>query len=206
MIEIYLFINPLDESSLTIEKRYLKIIAKETEKIHFKMIPLLNPQVIQNYLVHHDISIHDLERRNQLFKTIYSACLDCKAVQLQSRLLGRKFLFELQERVGCQREEYSEQLVFSILENLKIDINLFKIDRQSKLVIDFFKVDQQVANEMGIEYFTDAVIFNYNCERDFGVLVDFDTPEDVIQELFKTDYHDGQFSDDDDNLHLYKKG
>ena len=56
---------------------------------------------------------------------------------------------------------------------------------------------------MGIENFSDAVIFNYNCERDFGVLVSFDTPDRDIVELFKTSCSRDSFSGDDTRLHLY---
>ena len=203
MIEIYLFVNPLDESSLIIENKFLDIINREKEKIHFRVIPLLNPRVIHNYMIHQDLAVQDLDNRNQLFNSIYSACLDYKAVQLQGKRLARKFLIELQNKVGRQKKNYSNKLVHSILEEIKVDLSLFKTDRQSNLVVDFFKLDQQVANEMGVEYFADAVIFNYNCERDFGVLVEADTPIDIIQELFKTDCDSVNFTTNDDQLHLY---
>lgn len=203
MIEIYLFVNPLDKASLIMEQRLLKIISGETEKIHFRVIPFLNPRVIHNYVLDQGQSIHDLAYRNQLFNSIYSACLDYKAVQLQGKKLGTKFLFEIQKQVGFFNQNYSENLVHSILESLGADIPLFTVDRQSPLIEDFFKLDQQVAQEMGIENFSDAVIFNYNCERDFGVLVSFDTPDRDIVELFKTSCSRDSFSGDDTRLHLY---
>lgn len=205
MIEIYLFINPLDKCSLKSEKKYLDLISQEKNKIHFRIIPILNPRVIQNYLLTHKLTTSDLGYRNQLFNTIYSACLDLKAVQLQGKQLGRKFLFELQKRVDSDYSRYTNELVFDILLELNINIDLFKADRESKLIVDFFKIDQQIGHEMGIEAFTDAVIFNYNCDRDFGVLVEDSTPHDIIQDLFKTDYNCNDYSsrNDDNRLHLY---
>lgn len=203
MIEIYLFVNPLDESSLKSEKKFLEIIKHEKEKIHFKVIPLLNPRVLQNYILRQNLPIHDLDNRNKLFNSIYSACLDYKAAQLQGKRLGREFLIELQTRVGCQKQTYSKYLVRSILNDLGADMSLFLNDRSSNLIIDFFKLDQQVANEMGIEDFSDAVIFNYNCERDFGVLIEADTPDDIIRDLFKTDCIEGRLSKNSDLFHLY---
>lgn len=205
MIEIYLFINPLDEQSLTAEKKYLDIIAKETEKVHFRLIPVLNPRIIQNYLVKNNITTHNLKCRNELFNTIYSACLDLKAVQLQGKQIGRAFLYELQERVGSQKDVYSKHLVTDILSSIGVDLEIYEADRASDLIVDFFKMDQQIAQEMNIESFTDAVIFNYRCDRDFGVLVTDDMPHSVIQQLFESDcsfekYYD---TDEDDRLHLY---
>lgn len=205
MIEIYLFINPLDKHSLNSEKKFLDIIQKENEKIHFRIIPILNPKVIQNYLLDYHMPTADLGFRNELFTSIYSACLDFKAVQLQGKQIGRKFLFELQKKVGQEQCAYSKELVHDILMDLKVDINLYTADRQSPLIVDFFKIDQQVAHEMGINSFSDAVIFNYNCERDFGVLVSGHAPKEIIQDLFKTDYDCERLSsiNDDDRLHLH---
>jgi len=207
MIEVYLFINPLDKSNLIIEQKYLNIIAKEKEKIHFKIVPFLNPKVFNKFLLANSISIHDLKRRNQLFSSIYSACLDCKAVQLQGTPLARKFLFELQKRLDFKDNVYSKELVHSILEDINVDMTLFFHDRKSNLIVDFFKLDLQMANEMGVEDFSDSVIFNYNCDRDFGVLVKKETPEDLVQDLFKTECANNRFTNPtDDSLHLYKKG
>ena len=203
MIEIYLFVNPLDESSLKSEKKFLEIIKQEKEKIHFKVIPLLNPRVLQNYILRQNLPSHDLDIRNYLFNTIYSACLDYKAVQLQGKRLGKDFLIELQSRVGCKKQTYSKALVRSILDDLGADMPLFVNDRSSDLIIDFFKLDQQVANEMGIEDFSDAVIFNYNCERDFGVLIEADTPIEIIKDLFKTNCLEDQLSENDNLFHLF---
>lgn len=203
MIEIYLFVNPLDESSLQTEKKFLRIIKQEEEKIHFKVIPLLNPRVLQNYLLTKKIPVHDLEFRNKLFNAIYSACLDYKAVQLQGKRLSREFLIELQSRVGKGKQPYSKALVRLILEELGADMALFVNDRSSNLVSEFFKLDQQVANEMGIEDFSDAVIFNYNCERDFGVLIDASTSEEIIKDLFKTTCLEEQLSENEKLFRLY---
>lgn len=205
MIEIYLFINPLDDQSLVAEKKYLDIIAKETEKIHFRLIPVLNPRVIQNYLITNNWTTHSLKHRNELFSTIYSACLDLKAVQLQGKQIGRTFLYELQKRVGSQKQVYSKCLVNDILMSIGVDLELYETDRASNLVVDFFKIDQQIAQEMNVTSFTDAVIFNYRCDRDFGVLVTDDMPHSVIKQLLESDcsfekYYD---SDENDRLHLY---
>lgn len=204
MIEIYLFINPIDEASLFIEKKFLHLIDQEKVKVDFRMIPLLNPRVIQNYMITKELPVHDLELRNHLFQAIYSAALDYKTVQLQGKRLGHEFLVELQKQIGFHKNTYSTKLVHSILEKLEVDMELFQSDRRSDLVVDFFKLDQQVAHEMGIEDFANAVIFNYNCERDFGVLIDADTPVDIIVELFKTDCIENRFTKDNNQLHLYR--
>lgn len=187
MVEIYLFVNPLDELCLLSEKRFLETIEKENNKVYLKLIPVLNPLIIQHYLIDNNYPTNDLTHRNQLVETIYSACLDVKAAQLQGKKMGRKFLFHLQDLVGKKKMAYSEELVDTILTKINADKETFKLDRQSKLIKDFFKIDQQVANEMGVNRFAKAVIFNYDSTRNFGVLIDAFSSSDLIKQLLKSE-------------------
>lgn len=185
MIEIYLFVNPLDDHCLLSEQRFLKAIEQESDKVYLKLIPVLNPLIIHHYLVDNNFPTNDLEYRNRLIETVYSACLDVKAAQLQGKKMGRKFLFHLQNLVGKKKMTYSEELVDQILTKINADKETFKLDRQSKLVKEFFQIDQQVANEMGINRFSKAVIFNYDSPKNFGVLIDAFSPTDLIKKLLK---------------------
>lgn len=187
MIEIYLFVNPLDDHCLLSEQRFLKAIEQESDKVYLKLIPVLNPLIIHHYLVDNNFPTNDLEYRNRLIETVYSACLDVKAAQLQGKKMGRKFLFHLQDLVGKKQMTYSEELVDQILTKINADKETFKLDRQSKLVKEFFQIDQQVANEMGINRFSKAVIFNYDSPKNFGVLIDAFSPTDLIKKLLKAD-------------------
>lgn len=191
MIEIYLFVNPLDEHCLQSEQRFLDIVKEEKQKnrkICLRFVPILNPSIIQHYLVDHDLPVNNLSFRNQLVETLYSACLDIKAAQLQGKKVGRKFLFHLQEMVGRQKRHYSKELVEEILEEIRADKSLFNSDRQSHLVKEFFQQDQKIANEMGVNRFTKAVIFNYGLDQDFGVLIDGLASIDDIKSLIQPNY------------------
>lgn len=187
MIEVYLFVNPIDDHCLLSEKRFLKAIEQENSKIYLKLIPVLNPLIIHHYLVDNNYPTNDLTFRNNLIETVYSACLDVKAAQLQGKKMGRQFLFHLQDLVGRKKMPYSEELVDNILTKINADKETFKLDRQSKLIKDFFQIDQQVANEMGITRFAKAVIFNYDTSSNFGVLIDAFSSTDLIQQFLKTE-------------------
>ncbi|MGX4685448.1 DsbA family protein [Vagococcus sp. JNUCC 83] len=187
MVEIYLFVNPLDELCLLSEKRFLKTIEKEDNKVYLKLIPILNPLIIHHYLIDNNFPTKDIHFRNQLSETIYSACLDVKAAQLQGKKIGRLFLFHLQDLVGKKKVPYSEKLVDDILNKINADKETFKLDRQSKLIKDFFKTDQKIANEMGVNRFSKAVIFNYDSSRNFGVLIDAFSSTDLIKQLLKVE-------------------
>jgi len=57
----------------------------------------------------------DLVLRNEQTNQIYAASLDYKAAQLQGKKIARDFLLKLQQRIGIERQEYSDALVKELL-------------------------------------------------------------------------------------------
>lgn len=187
MIEIYLFINPLDERSFNLEKKFLNFIKADSDWIQLRWIPILNPQVLQRYLLDNHLNKKNLIFRNQLFELLYTTCLDFKAVQLQGQALAKQFLMQLQKKILLEKNDYTDDLIEQILNDLDVDLDAFIVDRQSQLIIDFFQMDQQIAHEMKVECFSSAVIFNYATDDNFGILLTDDTPDDIIQSLLEPD-------------------
>ncbi|MGY3765645.1 DsbA family protein [Vagococcus vulneris] len=186
MIEAYLFINPLDEGSLNLEKKFIELAAVGANHIQQKWIPVLNPQILHRYLLENHLQNKGLDYRNWLFDLLYSTCLDFKTAQLQGQAVARTFLMTLQERVLTDGLTYSDELVESVLADCNIDLPNFIDDRKSQLVIDFFNKDQQIAREMKIERFSSAVIFNYDNNDEYGILLDDQVPDECLIDLLIT--------------------
>lgn len=186
MIEIYLFIHPLCSESLASEKRILQMVQTEHKKVQFKFLPLLNLQSFQQFLQIHHLETIGIQERNRLFEASYSAALDYKAMQLQGKKKGRAFLLALQEQICLQDASYSDLLVNEIVTKIGGDLAMFRADRLSSIVRDSFKSDQETAKEMKVCKNTSAVVFNYACDRDFGVLVEEQPTSEILHELFKT--------------------
>lgn len=176
MIEIYFFVNPLGKNCFHLEQQLVQFIDEEygkkpKDKVQFRFLPLVNLQTIGDVMQTNGISQTNLEERNKLFSITYSAALDCKAAHFQGKKKGRQFLSRLQEAVSCKKIPYSQQLSESIFSEIG-DLNLFKEDRQSEFVKEAFFSDQKMAREMGIKKHPSAVVYNYNREQNFGVLVE----------------------------------
>jgi len=182
MIELYLFINPLDEFCLTLEKELLQIGSHDPCRIRFNFIPVVTLQLIQNHLSRCGLPTKDLALRNELSQAIFSATLDHKTVQLQGQKLGRQFLIRLQEEVSLRHRPYCPELVKSILSELPVDMQMFDKDRHSDLIMESFNLDQQVAQEMGVEHYATAVIFN-DSNSDFGIRVDSNIKDELIKQV-----------------------
>ena len=205
MIEIYLFVNPLGGICLNVEKDILKLVETENKKIQFRFIPLVNMRTINHLIKLFGIPTHDIEQRNQLFEDIYSAALDYKAAQLQGKKKGRHLLLGIQQAVAVENIPYSSELAEKLVVEAGGDLDMFKADRQSDFVKESFQTDQQIAREMGIVQHPSAVVYNYTCDRDFGVLVENCESMDEIKRLCATSEDNLQYFHENFELNHYNE-
>lgn len=187
MIEIYLFVNPLGPICLDAEMKLLEYMGTTDKKIQVRVMPLVNIHTINNILERKGIEKTAIAERNQLSEQIYSAALDAKAVQLQGKKRGRAFLMALQKAVGCDGETYDRHLVERLVSETGADLEMFQEDRESEFVKELFLSDQVIAREMGIKKHPSAVVYNYSCDRDYGVLLDGAEALRDIPRLCQTD-------------------
>lgn len=186
MIEIYLFVNPLGRVCLNMEKQVLKLMKQEHKKIQLRLIPLMNLQTISSFMERRNLATADTLKRNKVTEDVYAAALDFEAAQLQGKKRARDFLIALQEAVTIKGRPYSAALTLELFEKVGGDVEMFIEDRASDLVIETFAQDQQIAREMNIKAHPSAVIYNYACERDYGVLVEDCQTIKEITELCRT--------------------
>lgn len=187
MIEIYLFVNPIGSICLEAETKLLDFIATSDKKIQFRVIPLVNMQTIHHVMKRRGIPTKDIDARNKLFTDTYSAALDCKAVQLQGKKLGRKFMMRLQQAVACEKIPYSQELVLAIIEEVGADLEMFLEDRPSDFVKEMFQNDQDTARDMGITQHPSEVVYNFASQRDYGVLLEGDACINDLPSLCQSD-------------------
>lgn len=186
MIEIYLFVNPLGNVCLNIERDILRFAQLENRKIQLRLIPLVNMRTIDSLIKFHGIATNDISARNRLFEETYSAALDFKAAQLQGKKKGRYILLNLQSMITEEKLPYSPKMAENLIVAAGGDLDMFKNDRSSSFVKESFQIDQQIAREMSVSQHPSAVIYNYACDRDFGVLVEGCLTIEHIQRLCET--------------------
>ena len=87
-----------------------------------------------------------------------------------------------------------------------IPINdMYRKDRQSDFVKESFQTDQKVAREMGIKQHPTAVVYNYTCENDFGILVENFENMDEIKQLCRVHPHNELLLDQGDATFEFKR-
>ena len=191
MVEIYLFVNPLGGVCLEIEKEIIQLSVNDKKKIQLRFIPLLNMKTINEFLSRQHIPINDIKRRNRIFEDLYSAALDYKAAQLKA--------------VAEDGLAYSPELSEELLLAAGGDIDMYRKDRQSDFVKESFQTDQKVAREMGIKQHPTAVVYNYTCENDFGILVENFENMDEIKQLCRVHPHNEPLLNQGDATFEFKR-
>lgn len=164
-----MFINPLGERCLQIEKRILELKKNCDLPIQLQFVPLMNLKTISDYMVYNGLSEKDIDLRNQVTAMIYEAALDVKAAQMQGKKIARDFLLQLQKAVGQNKQSYNRQLALDLFATVGGDLEMFLEDRQSQLVKEAFVSDQQLAQEMAVRSHPSAIIFNCNSRHELGV-------------------------------------
>ena len=182
MIEIYLFINPIDSRCLQAEKEVLKFVEKSTGKIRVQFIPIHNLSTVTQYLTTNNLSKSDLNLRNAVCSVTYDICLYYSAATMQGKKKGRNFLLELQDALIEQKKSFSEALVLEAAKKVKLDIPMFLEDKELEFTKNSFEADQKVAREMNAFNAPSCVLFS-DQHKDHGLLIEEGITVELLQAL-----------------------
>ncbi|TLQ03441.1 dithiol-disulfide isomerase [Pediococcus stilesii] len=180
MLETYLFITPWGDECFNCEKETIRYFKHAEEKVDFKIVTVLNMNIVLKYIKRNRIKGADY---NDLFSRMYLTSLDYKAACYQGKAKGRSFLTLMQTAIIDNGVSYSLELGSTIAKEVGLDLEMFELDRQSDMVQEEFKHDQQLAHEMGAEDIPAAVIFNIK-DEECGILMehyDYETLASVCQ-------------------------
>ncbi|GAA3197533.1 DsbA family protein [Lentilactobacillus kefiri] len=167
VLEIYLFVDPLNRHCYDAEKTIERISQKLNKQISVRFVSMLNIKILHDFSMNKHLSHLD---QNLPYDTI----LDFKAASFQGKKFGRHFLMDLQKELLINEEPYTDDLVYKLAERNGLDIEMFKDDRRSDLAEKMFKCDQRVVHEMDITDPSTTVLFNSHVD-DCGIRVkDFD--------------------------------
>ncbi|AQW20590.1 dithiol-disulfide isomerase [Lentilactobacillus curieae] len=162
ILEIYLFVDPLNEHCYEAEKAVDQVSQKLNKQISVHFIPLLNIAVLND---------NDNELKQRFGRTVpYDIILNYKAASFQGQRFGRRFLMNLQRRLLTENENYCSSLIHEIAEESGLDLEMFNEDCQSELAVQTYHSDQRTAAEMNVDEPASAVLFNTEVD-DSGILI-----------------------------------
>lgn len=166
VLEIYLFIDPLNRHCYDAEKTIDNISKKLSNKVSVRFISMLNIKILNQMAA----------RANGNFDHTlpYNIVLDSKAASFQGKKLGRRFLMDLQHEMLVNHQTYNNQLVYKLAENNGLDCEMFKENRRSELAENMFRCDQRMVHEMSVSDPATAVLFNSAVDNNGVLIKDFD--------------------------------
>lgn len=182
MIEIYLFINPIDSTCFQAEKEVLKFIEKTTGKIRVNFVPIHNLSTVTQYLATNNLPKCDLTLRNAVCSVTYDICLYYTAATMQGKKKGRNFLIELQQSLIEENKPFSEDLVLEAANKAKLDIPMFLEDKELDFTKTSFEADQKVAREMNAFNAPSCVLFSDH-HKEHGLLIEEGITVELLQAL-----------------------
>ena len=170
MLEIHLFVNPLENRCFRCEHDVLKIDHQLNTKVNYRFIPFFNMATIQQAIESYHLNQHSLAVRQIVSRTIYQVILDYMAASFQGKKRGRQFLLILQNALIKENINYNHDLVKDVALRSKLDLEMFMEDRNSSLAKKTFRQEQQVAKSLGVKEPATAVVFD-SSQSQYGFLL-----------------------------------
>lgn len=168
MIEIFLFFNPIGSVCLGTEQKLLRQLDKFQQEVRVHFVPVLNLDIMEQFMKREQLSVGNLAKRNQLLRAAYNLALDYKAAQYQGNKKARMLLLRLQQHAPLVQYQYDAAFVAKMLDKCKLDQEMFYEDRQRSEVKMGFDSDQRTANQMGITQTPSLVIVDTDRKVDDG--------------------------------------
>ena len=183
ILEIYLFINPLEQESYQNEKNILNFAETRSEKTKIHFIPFLNFNTVSDHMTKQKLPDKNLTIRNGLYLKMYNACVAFTAATMQGKKKGYQFLLALQKSLFNEQKAFSQELVLEKARDAKLDIPMFLEDQSSDYARTLFLSDQKVATEMQVCSSPSCVIYN-ELLSEFGILIEKPTSTEFLTNLF----------------------
>ena len=119
MIEIFLFFNPIGSVCLGTEQKLLRQLDKFQQEVRVHFVPVLNLDIMEQFMKREQLSVGNLAKRNQLLRAAYNLALDYKAAQYQGNKKARMLLLRLQQHAPLVQYQYDAAFVAKMLDKCK---------------------------------------------------------------------------------------
>ncbi|EUJ39265.1 DsbA family protein [Brochothrix campestris] len=167
-LELYLFFNPLNESSWELERIIRKVKTKYAP--YFKL----------RYVLHLEACISCDKQEG--YRTIFYAI---KAAELQGHRLGTEFIQRLFDHLYLAKETITnQQTLLEIASQSGLDMNEFQLDLASTITEKAYLCDRSIAAEMDVTQSPSLVFFNRYHEEE-GLKIEGLHSLDIYQHIFR---------------------
>lgn len=164
LIEIFLFVDPLGKRCNNVRKIISNFRTERPEKIKLRVIPMVNFSKVYRHTRRQSATSQSsmVDQNNQFSNNTYEACLAFHASAMQGKNMAHKFLTVLQEQVVDEGLPYSEELMYNIVKNIGLDVEMFTEDYKSEFTKKIYKKNLGLAADMKVKTTPSIVLFKDN--------------------------------------------
>src|SRR5699024_10920171 len=112
----------------------------------------------------------------------YQACLAFHASAMQGKKMAHKFLEVLQEQVDEEGLPYTDELMYSIVINIGLDVVMFKEDYESELTKKNYKKILNIVAAMKVKSTATCVVFKDDDEAE-AVRLNKEIEKEILHSL-----------------------
>lgn len=182
MVEIYCFINPIDVCSVKRTEYIYDLIQQQKQKYKFHIIPIANFNLICDY-VQKNTANRCLKNYNNGMDAVYNLALDYEALATFNRCKAARYLRDINPLL--QKNPYSRELSDQVLRSLDICLPRFYKRKGSALTKERVQRNQELAQQMGVTSLPSHIIFNFNVDQDYGIVLDANEDIHLMENLLE---------------------
>lgn len=169
MIEIYLFIHPLDSHNIDILNHVTDILFAQDKKFKFHLIPMINFQTVNQYISTLPHRQRTLENRNRATNTCYQVALDFETIATFNHQSAIDYFKVV--TLALQHHTYDESLRDKILTYLDIDVDHFKRRHQLPQAHHRIQYNQQLMHQLNVTSTPACVVYNFSADDDVALML-----------------------------------
>lgn len=185
MIELYLFIHPLDVNNIELLDSTLKSLNEQDSKSKFHLVPVADFQMINHYLSTYPIFRKTVNNRNQMLDTAYQMALDYEVLLTFDASLALKYYKDMMELLTQQ--PYSSKLRDQYLMTLGCPVDRFLRRRQFPIYKEKLIRNQHLMRQMKVSSIPSFVIYNFEQDEDVAILLDNIYDFKMLPQLLEAD-------------------
>ena len=184
MIEIYIFVNPIDHAQMQPFQQLFKLIKHSNKNIKFHIIPAVTMPLMDGYFTNKLIPRHQREKRNSLFQLAYHIAISYEKLATLNKQASINFLlktYDLLAKDTCAIQDIDQLLIqegYGCCKELQ-----YHLEQYSDIAKEKFQNNLKLANDMGISNLSSLVIYNFNSSKDFAIRLDSIDDLDLINNL-----------------------
>lgn len=160
VIDIFLFIHPLDTYCHCDVNRLITAFSNSSVKMYCHIIPYQNKEMLDKYIQENNLPLNDLSLRYNIEKTALNVTRLFKAATFQGKKKARLFLYYLNHFTKEFHYQLTTDMFLSAATQANLDVDMLFKDSTSERVDKLIEKDTRMANKYTVSCVPSVIVFD----------------------------------------------